>query len=123
MLSQVSPLIPIYLCKWPFWWCAFARPKPLIYSCWLGVVSWLALLNLLAHQPVCRGLAELRQLSTASPASVASAHATDALRLLVDYFTSLRLRLFSCVRVLRVLASESALLEAMVHNETWPLHC
>ena len=23
----------------------------------------------------------------------------------------------------RVLASESALLEAMVHNETWPLHC
>ena len=30
---------------------------------------------------------------------VASAHATDALRLLVDYFTSLRLRLFSCVRV------------------------
>lgn len=72
MLSQVSPLVPIYLCKWPFWWCAFDRPKPLIYSCWLGVVSWLALLNLLAHQPVCRGLAELRQLSTASAASVAS---------------------------------------------------
>ena len=59
------PPIPIYLCQWLFWWCAVARPKPPIYSCWSGVGSWLALPNPLAHPPVCRGLAELRQLSTA----------------------------------------------------------